>query len=177
MTRRRAQGDGERLIRDVSGILANVAVCAITIALTLHTAEGAREPGAGAYRAEARSAALAVELVPEGALGGTSRAIVAGEGVLFRGLGARVEVLSAVFPPDSWVGEPRPVQVGGSSALPGVVTGLARRGNLLFASYTIGEPDWGLGGLAVLDATDLTRPLEIGRLELDVALPHVVRRY
>lgn len=171
MTRRRAQWDGKMLIRDVSGILVIVAVCAS--ALALHTAAGPREAGAGAYRAEAQSAAIAVELVPEGALGGTSRAIVAGERVLFRGLGARVEVLSVAVPPDSWVGEPRPVRVGGSSALPGVVTGLARRGNLLFASYTIGEPDWGLGGLAVLDATDLTRPLEIGRLELDVALQDV----
>jgi len=150
-----------------------VLAAAVATAVTIHAAALASDSGTAAHSAPLRSPELALDLVPTGTLGGAARAIVAADGVLFRGVGARVEVLSAAIPSGVDGGEPRPVRVGGSAPLPGVATGLARRGNLLFAAYTVGEPDWGIGGLSVLDAADLSRPLEVGRVELDVALQGV----
>ena len=119
-------------------------------------------------RSTSQSPPLHLDLVD--AIGGASSALAVGDGVVFRAVGTRVEVYDAGLPGFSPGDYAEPTRLGSSAILPGTITGLARRGRTLFASYTVRTSlDGPSGGLVVLDAADVTLPVEIGRLELGLA--------
>ncbi len=124
--------------------------------------------GESARSAAAQSAAHRFELVE--VIGGASKAMVAGDGVVFRAVGTRVEVYDARVPAEIDSGLPKPALLGSTEPLPGAITGLARMGRLLYASYTTRAAEAGpAGGLAILDTLDVTAITAIGWIRLDVA--------